>query len=219
MASDQFVSRGGEKLQAAISNFKLKIINSTVLDVGSSTGGFVDCLLQNGADRVYSVDTAYGELAWKLRKDPRVVVMERTNILHLEFLPNASVIPAKAGIQSKAQDWIPDQVRDDSLLTAMDQQVDLITIDAGWTRLEKVLPVVRKFLKPGGQIVALLKPHYEAEKKLLQKGVLSLEDAEKVKNEVIFNISNLNFKVVSEMESPILGGGGNKEYLVLIELN
>ena len=81
MASDKFVSRGGEKLQAAIENWKLNLENLIVLDVGSSTGGFVDCLLQNKAKKVYALDTAYGELAWKLRNDPRVVVMERTNIL------------------------------------------------------------------------------------------------------------------------------------------
>jgi 23S rRNA (cytidine1920-2'-O)/16S rRNA (cytidine1409-2'-O)-methyltransferase len=183
MASDQFVSRGGEKLQAAIRNWKLENRNLVVLDVGASTGGFVDCLLQNGAARVYAVDTAYGELAWKLRNDPRVVVMERTNVLHLESLP---------------------------------EQVDLITIDAGWTKLGKVLPVVEHFLKSGGQIIALLKPHYEADRKLLIKGVLPPDISERVKDQVIKKISDFGFKVYEEMESPILGGGGNKEYLLLI---
>ena len=85
--NNQFVSRGGLKLQHALSEFKRDISDTVVLDVGSSTGGFVDCLLQAGSTKVYSVDTAYGELAWKLRNDPRVVVMERTNILHLHELP------------------------------------------------------------------------------------------------------------------------------------
>ncbi len=183
MASNNFVSRGGEKLQAAIENWKLKIKNSTILDVGSSTGGFVDCLLQNGAAKVYSVDTSYGELAWKLRNDPRVVVMERTNILHLEKLP---------------------------------EKVDLITIDAGWTKLELVLPVVKKFLKPEGAIIALLKPHYEAPKSILVKGVVPEEKVESIKGQVLKEIEDLEFKVEKEMESPILGGGGNKEYLLLI---
>ena len=107
----QFVSRGGIKLQAALDQFKIDVSGKTVLDVGSSTGGFVDCLLQNGAGKIYSVDTCYGELAWKLRNNPKVVVMERTNILHL-----------------------------DSLV----EQVDLITIDAGWTKLGLVLPAVKK---------------------------------------------------------------------------
>lgn len=179
-----FVSRGGIKLRAAIENWKLKIENLVVLDVGSSTGGFVDCLLQNGAKKVYALDTAYGELAWKLRNDPRVVVMERTNILHLENLPEV---------------------------------MDLITIDAGWTRLELVLPVVKKFLKPDGVIIALLKPHYEAEKKDLVKGILPPEKAEITKNRVIKTINDLRFTVNDYMESPILGGAGNKEYLLFLK--
>lgn len=183
MASEKFVSRGGEKLQAAIENWQLKIKDSVVLDVGSSTGGFVDCLLQNGAAKVYALDTAYGELAWKIRNDPRVVVMERTNILYLESLP---------------------------------ESLGLITIDAGWTKLELVLPVVKKFLKPAGLIIALLKPHYEAERKDLVKGVLPPDKAEKVRKEVIEKIKGLKFRVKEVMESPILGGGGNKEYLLLL---
>lgn len=183
MASDKFVSRGGEKLQAAIENWKLKIENLVCLDVGSSTGGFVDCLLQNGASKVYALDTSYGELAWKLRNDPRVVVMERTNILHLQTLP---------------------------------QPVDMITIDAGWTKLELVLPVVRNFLKDGGIIVALLKPHYEGGQKNLVKGVVPEDLVEEIKIRTIKNIENLQFKVDGVMDSPILGGAGNKEYLLKI---
>src|SRR5688500_5993824 len=119
MQKRKYVSRGGEKLEAALKVFNISPLNYTVLDVGSSTGGFVDCLLQNGAKKVYSVDTAYGELAWKLRNDPRVVVMERTNVLHLQGLP---------------------------------EKVDLVTIDAGWTKLELVLPVIKQFLKEDGVI-------------------------------------------------------------------
>lgn len=180
-----FVSRGGIKLQAALDQFKINVKDKTILDVGSSTGGFVDCLLQNGAKKVYAVDTCYGELAWKLRNDPRVVVMERTNILHLESLP---------------------------------ELVDLITIDAGWTKLELVLPVVKEFLKSDGFVIALLKPHYEAGKRDLVKGVLPQETAEKVKDEVIGRIQDLGFKVQDQMGSPILGRGGNQEYLLLLKL-
>lgn len=181
---NQFVSRGGIKLQAAIDNFQLSIVNLTVLDVGSSTGGFVDCLLQNGAEKVYALDTAYGEFAWKLRNNPQVVVMERTNILHLDTLP---------------------------------QLVDMITIDAGWTKLELILPVVRKFLKKDGIIIALLKPHYEADKRELIKGVLPKEISEKVKTSVIGNIQTLGFHVQDTIDSPILGGAGNHEYFLKIK--
>lgn len=178
---NQFVSRGGIKLQHAIKNWKLKIKNCVALDVGSSTGGFVDCLLQNGASKVYALDTAYGELAWKLRQDSKVVVMERTNILHLDFLP---------------------------------ESLDLITIDAGWTKLELVLEAVKKFLKPGGEIIALLKPHYEAEKKDLVKGILPQDKIEKVKENVFEKIKNCELLIVNFTKSPILGKVGNTEYLL-----
>lgn len=178
-----FVSRGGIKLQFAIENFKLNIKNFVVLDVGSSTGGFVDCLLQFGAAKVYAVDTCYGELAWKLRNDPRVVVMERTNILHLESLP---------------------------------ELVELITIDAGWTKLELILPIIRKFLKPDGWIIALLKPHYQANKRDLVKGVLPENKSDEVKDQVIKSIKEQGFMIDDIIDSPILGGAGNKEFLLKI---
>lgn len=180
---NKYVSRGGIKLQAALDNFQIHVKDKVVLDVGSSTGGFVDCLLQNGAKKVYSVDTSYGELAWKLRNNPRVVVMERINILHLESLPEV---------------------------------VDLVTIDAGWTKLELVLEAVKKFLKGKSEIIALLKPHYEADKKDLVKGVLREELLDQVKNEVIQKITNLGFTIKNEMESPIKGGAGNTEYLIYL---
>ncbi len=205
MASNLFVSRGGEKLQKAIDDFRLTINDKTILDVGSSTGGFVDCLLQNGAKKVYAVDTAYGELAWKLRNDPRVVVMERTNILHLESLPEAKNTSEVGSDSSEVK------------------KVDLITIDAGWTKLELILPIVKKFLKPDGFIIALLKPHYEADKKLLVKGVLPVEKAEIIKNKVVKTINDLlasqrgeRLTINDVIDSPILGGAGNKEYLLFI---
>lgn len=188
---NDFVSRGGVKLQSAIENFQLKINGLVCLDVGSSTGGFVDCLLQAGAAKVYALDTCYGELAWKLRNDPRVVVMERTNILHLESLPEQTS---------------PEGSR----------RVDLITIDAGWTKLELILPIIRKFLKPGGQIIALLKPHYQANKRDLVKGVLAEIKSKEVKDQVIQSIKELGFSVDDVVDSPILGGAGNKEFLLEI---
>src|SRR3954468_18059780 len=102
MASDKFVSRGGEKLQAAIENWELKIENLTCLDVGASTGGFTDCLLRNGAAKVYAVDTAYGELAWKLRQDPRVVVIERSNALHTAPREPVDLVVADLGWTKQA---------------------------------------------------------------------------------------------------------------------
>ncbi len=188
MADNRFVSRGGIKLQAALDEFGVDVKGKTVLDVGSSTGGFVDCLLQNGAAKVYAVDTAYGELAWKLRNDPQVVVMEHTNVLYLETMP---------------------------------ELVDLITIDAGWTKLELVLPAVKKFLKSEGIIIALLKPHYEAPKNILRKGVVPEGNVADIKNSVLMNIKKLGFTLEQEAESPILGscGRGNREYLFRLKTN
>ena len=184
LTPSNYVSRGGLKIEKALKEFKLDVKDKVILDVGSSTGGFVDCLLQNGAAKVYSTDTSYGELAWKLRKDERVVVMERTNILHLKELP---------------------------------ESVDVITIDASWTKLELILPVVKAFLKEDGYIVALLKPHYEAGKSLLVKGVLPDELQEKIVNKVKDKIVELGFSIKKETDSPILGGGGNRELLLLLE--
>lgn len=200
MEKHNFVSRGGIKLQAAIDSWKLVVEDLVCLDVGSSTGGFVDCLLQNGALKVYAVDTCYGELAWKLRNDSRVVVIERTSILYLEHLS----VKDTSGVGSDSPE-----------VDAM----DLITIDAGWTKLELILPVVKKFLKGKGKIIALLKPHYEAEKKNLVKGVLDIKAAEQVKEEVKGKIFDLGFNIELETASPILGGSGNQEYLLLITLD
>src|SRR3989338_4882720 len=203
MASDLFVSRGGDKLQAAIGNWKLDLGNLVVLDVGSSTGGFVDCLLQNGASKVYALDTAYVELAWKLRNDPRVVVLERTNILHLQTLLPSVILRPKA--EESPTDVGFKQV-DRSFADAQDDKVkvDLVTIDAGWTKLELILPVVQKFLKLDGIIIALLKPHYQADKRDLNKGVLLPKVAEKVRYEVLLKIENLKLKILDVMDSPIL---------------
>src|SRR3990167_3662765 len=127
MMSKTYVSRAGEKLEHALKHFKIEVKGKIVADFGSSTGGFVDVMLQNGAKKVYSVDTSYGELAWKLRNDPRVVVMERTNAMHVKLT----------------------------------EKMDMITVDTGWTRQEKILPNAFDNLKPDGLIICLIKPHYE----------------------------------------------------------
>lgn len=185
MEESKFASRGGLKLQAALENFSIAVNGKTILDVGSSTGGFVDCLLKNGAIKVYALDTAYGILDWNLRNDKRVVVMERTNILYLKDFP---------------------------------EQVDLVTIDASWTKLEIILPIVKNFLQPEGKIIALLKPHYEAPALTRRNGIVPLEMVEKVKESVINNIAKLGLKVEKIIDSPILGGAGNKEFLLLISV-
>lgn len=232
MQDNQFVSVGGLKLQHAIENWKLDIKDLIVLDVGSSTGGFVDCLLQNGAKKVFAVDTAYGQLDWKLRNDPRVIVMERTNILHLENLSDSlslrgpissdrgnldkrSFSMSKQSFSMSKITTSPMAPRNDTIL------VDLVTIDAGWTKLELVLPVVKKFLKPNGQIIALLKPNYETSKENLIKGVVKPDKLEGVVQSVNNKIESLGFNIEDQIESPILGshGKGNQEYLLLIKVD
>jgi len=137
-----YVSRGGLKLEKAVKEFSLDFSNKTVLDIGSSTGGFVDCALQNGAARVYAVDVGYGQLAWKLRQDERVIVLEKTNARYL----SAQEIP---------------------------EEVDFITADVSFISLAKVLPAPVLLLKDKGEVVALIKPQFEAAGKILAKKVWS----------------------------------------------
>lgn len=174
-----YVSRAGEKLEYALNEFKVNVAGLTCADFGSSTGGFVDCLLKKGAAKVYSIDTGYGVLDYKLRQDKRVVVMERKNAMYAE-LP---------------------------------EKVDLVTIDTGWTKLKKVVPNAFKNLKPNGIILALVKPHYEAQPGMLRKGKLLGEFTPEVLGSVKAELLKMGVGVLEECESPLLGGKGkNKEY-------
>lgn len=184
MQEKKFVGRAGEKLEFALTQFKIDCKGKTCADFGSSIGGFVDCLLQHGAKKVYSVETGYGVLDWKLRNDPRMVVMERTNAMHV-------VLPEK---------------------------VDLITVDVSWTKQKNILLNALKNLKDNGAIISLIKPHYEAEKRFLRKGVLPEEEIGNVLEQVIQEIKLLKLQNLGLVESPITGEkGGNKEYLVFLK--
>jgi len=179
----KFVGRAGEKLEFALTNFKIAVTNKTCADFGAAVGGFTDCLLQHGAKKVYAVETGYGVLDWKLRNDKRIVVMERTNAMHV----------------------------------TLPEKMDLITNDTSWTRQEKILPNIKANLKPDGIIISLIKPHYEADPKLLRKGKLAESDSEKVALEVVEKIKQMGFSVKGFAKSPILGGKGeNIEYLVFL---
>lgn len=180
---NKFVSRAGEKLQFALEKFNFDVKDLVCADFGSSTGGFVDCLLQNGAKKIYSVDTSYGELAWTLRNNPKVVVIERTNAMHVK-LP---------------------------------EKVDLITIDTAWTKQILTIPNALDNLKDEGTIISLIKPHYEAPKKYLEKGRLKDEFIEEVLEKTKNDTIAVGGKVIDIVESPIVGEKGkNKEYLVLV---
>lgn len=208
-----FVSRGGLKLQHALQEFGLDVRGLTCADFGCSTGGFTDCLLRAGAAMVAAIDTAYGELAWTLRNDPRVLVMERTNCLHAR--PPAALV-ARGGHVGRA---------------------DLVVIDASWTPQRLVIPAALGWLAPHGKIVSLLKPHYELNDPTLQQlepfrgrslprgGVLEESLAEAVAQAMARDVlPGLGVRVLGLTRSPILGGAGkqskgqgNAEWLVLVE--
>lgn len=181
--SDQFVSRAGAKLDFALEQWQIDVTNKTCADLGCSTGGFTDCLLQRGAKKVYSVDTGYGVLEWKLRQDPRVEVMERTNAMHVE-LP---------------------------------ELMDFISIDVSWTRQKNIIPHALELLKDDGDIISLVKTHYEADKKWLMKGKVKEEFIEATLEKVKEDYAQMPIEVKGMIESPIVGkSGANKEYLVWI---
>ena len=174
----KFVSRAGDKLAFALDTWHIDVNNLVCADLGCSTGGFTDCLLQHGAAKVYAVDTGYGVLEYKLRIDPRVVVMERTNALHLK-LP---------------------------------ELMDFISIDVGWTPQRLILPAARALLKPGGQIISLIKPHYEA-----KKAHLSPEESKIIAEKFLLNLESWNLNLKGLVQSPITGQKGhNVEYLMRV---
>ena len=179
-----FVSRAGQKLEHALATFGIDVAGCICADLGCSTGGFTDCLLQRGAKKVYAIDTGYGVLDWKLRNDPRVVVMERTNAMHV----------------------------------TLPEPVDLVTIDVAWTKQRHILPAAKRIVRKGGQIVTLLKPHYEAAPAMLRKGILMNEHLESVVAAVRSEMETMGFSVVNMTTSPIKGAKGNTELLVHLKL-
>lgn len=180
-----YVSRGGSKLAGALDDFHLDVTGLTALDVGASTGGFTDCLLQRGVDHVFAVDVGYGQLAWKLRTDSRVTVMERTNIRHLLTLPGSVV-------------------------------ADIAVIDASFISLALVLPPTLTLLKSEGQIVALIKPQFEAGKDQVGKGgvVRKSQVHRQVLEENLQLAETLDLSILGMTISPLLGPAGNVEFLV-----
>jgi 23S rRNA (cytidine1920-2'-O)/16S rRNA (cytidine1409-2'-O)-methyltransferase len=184
-----YASRGGTKLAKALHEFHIDAAGKIALDVGASTGGFTDCLLQHGVASVFAVDVGYGQLDWKLRNDPRVVVFERTNIRYLE----TSALPSRAS---------------------------LAAIDVSFISLKLVLPVVKKLLEPGAQVVALIKPQFEVGKGQVGKGgvVRSAEDHRRVVEEIESTAAALGFHRHGVIESPLLGPKGNREFLIHLSL-
>lgn len=184
-----YVSRGGLKLRKALDQFGIDVAGLVAVDVGSSTGGFTDCLLQAGAARVFAIDVGYGQLAWKLRQDPRVVSMEKTNIRNVT----------------------PEQ---------LDDVPALAVIDASFISLAKVLPATATLLKPGGRIIALIKPQFEVGRGEVGQGGVVRDPAvhEKVIEDVRRTALDMDLTVSGLCESPITGADGNREFLILLQL-
>jgi 23S rRNA (cytidine1920-2'-O)/16S rRNA (cytidine1409-2'-O)-methyltransferase len=196
----RFVSRGGEKLDAALETFGIHVAGLTCADVGASTGGFTDCMLQRGAEKVYAIDVGKGILHWKLRNDPRVIVMEQTNARYVESLP---------------------------------EPVDFVTIDASFISLKILLPVVKKWIPPSppsplpvgergaeggvrGDLVALIKPQFEAGRKDVSRGDGVIRDPE-IHKQVLLDVLSYarqeGFDIRGLIQSPLLGPKGNAEFL------
>jgi 23S rRNA (cytidine1920-2'-O)/16S rRNA (cytidine1409-2'-O)-methyltransferase len=178
----RFVGRGGEKLEAALARFDLDVKGAVVADVGASTGGFTDCLLQRGVHRVYAIDVGYGQLDWRLRNDPRVVVMERTNARYLESLP---------------------------------ESIDLVSADVSFISLELILPAAVGWLTPAGQVVALIKPQFEAGRREVEKGGVVRDPRvhRAVLRRIIETALGLGLELHGLMRSPLRGPAGNVEFL------
>ena len=183
-----YVSRGGLKLEHAIKHFSVDVKGKIAMDVGASTGGFTDCLLKHDAAKVYAIDVGYGQFSWILRTDEKVVLLEKTNIRHLD------------------NDLVFDRI-------------EIATIDVSFISLLKVIPKVLEFLKPSGEIIALIKPQFEAGRKDVGKGGVirdekkRLEIVERIKSET----EKLGLFVLGVTKSPIKGPKGNEEFLIYLK--
>ena len=183
--SPRYVSRGGLKLEKALQVFSVDVRGSVAIDVGASTGGFTDCLLQHGAKFVYAVDVGHGQLAWKIRQDPRVCVIEGTNIRTIDV--NRFESPIKIGV-----------------------------VDVSFISLQKVLPVITQIVDPIGDILALVKPQFEAGREHVGKGGVVREARVhlQVLRDLLQFIHGLGQSVMGISHSPIRGPAGNIEYLI-----
>jgi 23S rRNA (cytidine1920-2'-O)/16S rRNA (cytidine1409-2'-O)-methyltransferase len=184
----KYVSRGGYKLETALDEFSVHIAGRICADVGASTGGFTDLLLQRGAQRVYAIDVGYGQLAIKLRQDDRVINMERTNARHL---------------------------------TALDEPVSLVVIDASFISLQLLLPAIKDWLAPQAEIIPLIKPQFEAGKKEVSRGRGVIKDSD-IHREVLYDtlssIQEMGFAIHDLVQSDVTGPKGNIEFLAWLSV-
>lgn len=186
-----YVSRGGYKLEKALKEFDLSVADKVMIDIGSSTGGFTDCALQNGVKYSYAVDVGYNQLAWKLRQDERVIVMERTNFRYLKPEDLSKEMP------------------------------EFASIDVSFISLKLILPTLKTLLVPNSDVVALIKPQFEAGRELVgKKGIIRDPKVHKmVVDEMIAFALSERYDVHQVTYSPITGGDGNIEFLIHLKWN
>jgi 23S rRNA (cytidine1920-2'-O)/16S rRNA (cytidine1409-2'-O)-methyltransferase len=190
-----FVSRGGEKLDHAIKEFGVDVKNKVCIDIGASTGGFTDCLLQNGAKLVFCIDVGYGQLAWKLQKDPRVIISDRTNA---RYLTAEKLYPENSA-----------------------PRASLAVMDVSFISILKILPAVYNLLEPAGEVVSLVKPQFEAGKDKVEKGGLVKNTLvhQEVLDRIKAEAAGMGFIVSGETASPIKGRDGNTEFFIYLKKN
>lgn len=182
----KYVSRGGFKLEHALEIFQINVNDLIALDIGVSTGGFTDCLLKKGVKKVYAVDVGYGQIDLSLRKDNRIILLERTNARYL------------------SRNEVP-------------EEVDIVTIDVSFISILKILPAISKLIKDNANIVSLIKPQFESNRRNLIKGVIKNSEVHiEILNSLICEIQKIGLNVVYLTYSPIKGGKGNIEYFFKI---
>ena len=193
LAAEKYVSRGGDKLEHALTQYSVNVEGLIAVDLGASTGGFTDCLLQHGAKKVFAVDVGHGQLAWRLRRHPRVTVMDKTNARDLAPANFAQPLPP----------------------------VDLVTIDCSFISLRKILPAAAGLLRSGGKVIALIKPQFEAGKREADKGAGVITDP-RIHERVLLELETFvaaggQLRWLGVVKSPLLGPAGNQEFLALLE--
>jgi len=177
-----YVGRGGAKLKLAIDVLALDLHGAVTADFGCNLGGFTDCMLQEGAVRVYAVDTGYGMLDWGLRNDDRVVVMERTNAMHV----------------------------------TLPEPVALVAVDVGWTKQRNILPSALQQLGDGGAVLSLLKPQYEADKRLVRRGRVAPEDFDLVVETCVADLRQRGFTIEQIIPLPHDRKRKNREAILVV---
>jgi 23S rRNA (cytidine1920-2'-O)/16S rRNA (cytidine1409-2'-O)-methyltransferase len=182
-----YVSRGGLKLESALNALNISVKGYTCLDIGASTGGFVDCMLQKGASKVYAIDVGFGQLHYKLRNDRRVINIENVNFRYFD-------------------------------VAILRDKIDFATIDVSFISLDKILPMTYKSVKERGFILAMIKPQFELDCKEIKKGIVRDESLRQKAIDKIKKVAlDLDFKIISEVDSGLKGPKGNLEHFVLLQ--